>query len=121
MPDIAKIASVLGAGTVSKIYNDGVRGPAKEMSRLVWTLLSIQAFYGSGSAGIGIPGSFGNLEKVRENVKEVNQMDAPTSIAGPVMDRIKYLEEGNYLTYLNLLSRAIDREQVNEPILRFSI
>ena len=43
-------------------------------------------------------------------------IEAPASIAGPIIEKLKYLEEDNYLTdlYLNLLSRAIDKERVNE-------
>lgn len=54
--------------------------------------------------------------KVRESVPEENQIPAPASLTVPLIERIKYLEDENYLTdlYLNLLTRAIDKDRVNE-------
>ncbi|MFA4868091.1 MAG: Abi-alpha family protein [Pedobacter sp.] len=118
MPDLEKLANILGADTVKKIYEDGGSQPVQEISKVAVDVIKAFRLF---TAPVQLAAAYQDrltryLEKVRGNVKEENQIEAPASIAGPVLDRVKYLEDGNYLTdlYLNLLSRAIDKERINE-------
>lgn len=55
-------------------------------------------------------------EKVRQRVPEERQVEAPPSIALPVLLSLRYMEDDNLLTelFLNLLARAIDKERQGE-------
>jgi len=55
-------------------------------------------------------------EQVRQRVPEERQIEAPPSVALPVLMNLRYMEDENPLTelYLNLLARAIDRARQNE-------
>lgn len=55
-------------------------------------------------------------EQVRERVPEERQVEAPPSVALPVLMNLRYMEDENPLTelYLNLLARAIDKERQSE-------
>jgi hypothetical protein len=118
MADLEKLANIFGADTIKQIYSDGFSGSVQEAGKMLTDLLkSLRLFT--------LPLQFGaayqdrlvkTLDKVRNSVPEERQMEAPASLAGPIMERLKYLEDENYLTdlYLNLLSRAIDKERINE-------
>lgn len=56
------------------------------------------------------------FKKIAEKVPEERRIPAPASIAGPVFEKLKFLEPESPLTelYLNLLARAIDKERSNE-------
>ncbi len=56
------------------------------------------------------------LKRVSENVPEENLIPAHPQIAGPVMDNLRYIDEENIIAtlFINLLSRAVDKERVNE-------
>jgi len=55
-------------------------------------------------------------EKVRQRVPEERHVEAPPSIALPVLLSLRYMEDDNPLTelFLNLLARAIDKERQGE-------
>ncbi len=55
-------------------------------------------------------------EEVRQRVPEQRQVEAPASLALPVLMNLRWMEDDNLLTelYLSLLERAIDRERQNE-------
>lgn len=113
-----KIANILGQETIKKIYEDGVSEPVKEVSKIGVDIIKAVRLF---TAPIQLASAYQDrltvyLEKVRNNVKEENQIEAPASISGPILEKLKYLEDENYLTdlYLNLLSRAIDKERINE-------
>jgi len=57
-----------------------------------------------------------HLDRVVRRVPERNRVQAPPHIAGPILENLRYLEEGNILAelYLNLLTRSIDGERQNE-------
>jgi hypothetical protein len=51
-----------------------------------------------------------------DQVPPERQIEAPTSVAGPILESVRYLEPGSPLLtmYENLLARAMDRERVSE-------
>jgi hypothetical protein len=118
MVDIEKLSNILGADTVKKIYDDGVSQPVRETGKIATDFIKAARLF---TAPIQLLASYqdrltAHFERVRKSVKEENQIEAPASISGPIIDRLKYLEDNNYLTdlYINLLSRAIDKERINE-------
>lgn len=56
------------------------------------------------------------LDQVRNKVPEERQIGAHPQIAGPILENLHYMVDGDILTemYLNLLARAIDRDHVGE-------
>ncbi|MDO6739395.1 Abi-alpha family protein [Wenyingzhuangia sp. 2_MG-2023] len=115
---IEKFANILGADTIKKIYEDGLSESVQETGKTSTDFIKAARLF---TAPIQYLGAYQDrltkhLNKVREGVPEERQIEAPTSLSGPIMDRLKYLEDENYLTdlYLSLLQRAIDKERINE-------
>ena len=118
MIDLEKLGKLFGADTLKQVYGDGLSGPVQETGKMLTDLIKTLRLF-------TLPFQYGaayqdrlvkNLDKVRNKVPEENQIEAPPSLSGPIMERLKYLDDENYLTdlYLNLLSRAIDKERINE-------
>ena len=115
---IEKFANILGADTVKKKYEDGLSESVQETGKVSTDFIKAVRLF---TAPIQYLGAYQDrltkhLNKIREGVPEERQIEAPTSLSGPIMDRLKYLEDDNYLTdlYLSLLQRAIDKERINE-------
>jgi len=112
------ISNILGQETIKKIYEDGASEPTKEVCKiLVDVVRTFRLFTAPFQLAAAYQGKFEKyLEKVRNSVPEENQIECPASLAVPVFEKLKYLEEDNYLKdlYLNLLTRAIDKDRVNE-------
>lgn len=116
--DLEKLSNILGADTVKKVYEDGASQPVQESSKILVDFLKAARLF---TAPIQLLASYQDrltkhFDKVRNSVPENDQIKAPASLSGPIMERLKYLEDDNYLTelYLNLLKRAIDKNRVNE-------
>lgn len=116
--DLEKLGNILGQETMKKIYEDAASEPVKESSKVLIDFIKAARLF---TAPIQLLASYQDrlsnyFSKVRERVKEENQIEASSSISGPIIDRLKYLEDNNTLTelYLNLLARAIDKERVSE-------
>jgi hypothetical protein len=56
------------------------------------------------------------LERVAANVPDDRRIEAAPQVAGPVLEGLRYVDEGSILAelFVNLLSRAIDRDRVSE-------
>lgn len=115
---IDKLANILGQETVKRIYEDGASHPLQETSKIAVDMVKAFRLL---TAPIQLLAAYQDrlskyFDRVRLSVPEENQIEAPASLSGPIIERLKYLEETNYLTdmYLNLLTRAIDKDRVNE-------
>ena len=115
---IEKLANILGADTVKKIYEDGLSESIQETGKISTDFIKAVRLF---TTPIQYLGAYQDrltkhLNKVREGVPEERQIEAPTSLSGPIMERLKYLEDDNYLLdlYLSLLQRAIDKDRINE-------
>ena len=115
---IDKLANILGAETVKKIYEDAASPAVQEVGKALADFVKAARLF---TAPIQLIATYQDrltkyLKKVTDSVPEERHIEAPSSIAGPIIEKLKYLEEDNYLTdlYLNLLSRSIDKERVNE-------
>lgn len=116
--DLEKMSNILGAETVKKIYDDGLSQPVQETGKMLTDFIKAARLF---TAPFQLLASYQDrLSKYFENIKNSvpveNQIEAPASLSGPIIDRLKYLDEQNYLTslYINLLTRAIDKERINE-------
>jgi len=117
--EIAKsLAKIIDPATIDKFYEDLLADPLTEISTAATDVIKTARLF---TAPFQILGAFQDrfarlLDRVVRQVPEENQMIAPSHIAGPIFERLKYLEEDNVLTelYLNLLARAIDRERIDE-------
>ena len=118
-PEVAeKFANILGAETLKRIYEDGLSDSVKESGKMLADFIKAARLF---TAPVQLLASYQDrlskhFENVRNAVPEENQIPALASISGPIIERLKYLEDDNYLTdlYLNLLKRAIDKDRVNE-------
>jgi len=116
--DVEKLANILGAETMKKIYEDGLSVPVQEASKILTDFIKSARLF---TAPFQLAAAYQDrltkyFDRVRNAVPEEQQIEAPASLSGPIIDRLKYLEDSNYLTdmYLNLLSRAIDKKRINE-------
>ena len=116
--DIEKFSNILGADTVKRVYEDGLSQPVQEGGKAMTDLMKATRLF---TAPIQFLAAYQDrltkyLDKVREGVPLERQIEAPPSMSGPILERIKYLEEDNYLTnlYLSLLQKAIDKEKIGE-------
>lgn len=116
--DLEKLGNIFGQDTIKKVYEDGASPAVQETGKALTDLVKTFRLF---MVPIQLLAAYQDrlsrhLEKVRNSVKEENQIEAPSSISGPVIEKLKYLEDDNYLTrlYLNLLSRSIDKERVDQ-------
>lgn len=112
------ISNLLGAKTVEKAYEDAASQPMKEVGKTATDFVKTLRLF---TAPFQLAATFQDrlekyLDKVRNNVPEEKQIDCHPMIAGPVIERLKYLDEQSNLTilFLTLLERAINIDRVNE-------
>lgn len=114
--NIEKFSNILGADTVKKVYEDGLSQPVQESGKAITDLIKAFRLF---TAPIQLLAAYQDrlarhLKTVHDKVPPERQIEAPASISGPILERLKYLEDDNYLTdlYLSLLEKAIDKEQI---------
>lgn len=112
------LGNILGAKTIEKIYDDGLSSTTKETGKALTDIAkSIRLFTLPFQLAASLQDRLDRyFQKVRNEVPNERQMDSPAMISGPIIERLKYLEENNHLTelFLNLLARSIDTERINE-------
>lgn len=115
---IEKLANILGADTVKKIYEDGLSESVQQTGKISTDLIKSARLF---TIPIQFLSAYQDrftkyLDKIRAGVPEERQIEAPSSLSIPILDRLSYLDEDNYLVdlYIALLQRAIDKERVNE-------
>ena len=112
------LENILGAKTMEKIYDDGLSSSTKETGKALTDIVKTFRLF-------TLPFQYAAtlqdrldkyFHKVRNDVPNERQIDSPPMIAGPIIERLRYLEENNHLTelFLNLLARSIDKERINE-------
>jgi hypothetical protein len=112
-----EISKMLGAETIKKIYEDGLSKPTSELSGLITDFIKTIRLF---AAPLQLTASIQDriqryLKEVTERVPKEKQIPAEGSFAGPIMERLVYIEDTNYLKnyYLNLLENAINSDRVN--------
>jgi hypothetical protein len=113
-----KLVNLLPEKVVEKAYDDAGSKAAQQIGKLSEdTLKAFRLF----TAPIQLLGAFQDrlerwMERIRAAVPPERQTESPPEIAGPVIERLKYVGDGNPLQelYLNLLTRSIDKERQSE-------
>lgn len=115
---LEKFTNILGAETVKKIYEDGLSDSVKETGKISTDLIKGLRLF---TAPIQFMGAYQDrltkhLDKVRNGVPEEKQIEAPNSLSAPILERLKFLEETDYLTelYITLLQKAINKDDINQ-------
>lgn len=111
------IPKVLNSKTAEKIYEDGLKGSVSETGdALTDTVKALRLF----TAPVQIAAAYQDrlsvwIDRTVRKVPEENRIQAPPSIAGPIFEELRYLEDGNVISemYLNLLAKAIDKNNID--------
>ena len=118
MDDPTGLSKYVDPKLVHKVYDDAGSAPAKEVGKLGTDVVkTFRLFLAPFQYAAAWQDRFEKwLERVRSSVPEERQVEAPASIAGPVIRSLVFMEDDNPLTelYLNLLARAIDKERQDE-------
>lgn len=116
--DLEKLSNIFGAEIIKKVYDDTLSPGAQEVGQAVKDVIKGLRLF---TAPFQLLGNLQerlvkHLNEVRDSVPEELQIPARPAIAGPVMERLKYLEDDSYLAkmYKELLSRAINKERISE-------
>lgn len=112
-----QIAEVLDSQTVQRIYEDGVSKPVKEAGELANdTVKALRLLL----APIQIAAGFQDrlekwINRVIRDIPEENIQPVPSRIGGPIIDGLRYLEDGDDIAemYLNLLKKAMDKTKID--------
>ena len=118
MDDPTGLARLADSKLFNKAYDDTLHGPMEEAGKfLVDATKTFRLFL----APIQLLAAAHDrlaafCERVRRRVPEDRQIEAAPSIAAPLPLSLRYMEDDNVLTelFLNLLTRAIDRERFGE-------
>jgi len=116
VPD--EVAKILDSKTAQKIYDDGLSHPIQEVGEALVDIVKTARLF---TAPFQIAAGYQDrlrvwIDKVVRKVPEDRRIPAPSRIAGPIFQELRYLDEGDVIAdmYLNLLAKAIDKERINE-------
>jgi hypothetical protein len=119
MDEVTKqLAAILDSKTTQKVYEDGLSAPVQEAGGLLTDVVKTARLF---AAPFQVAAAYQDrfrryLDRVVRRVPEDRQIPAPSQIAGPIFDELRYCEEGDVIAemYLNLLTKAIDKERTDE-------
>ena len=108
------IADVLDSKTAQKIYDDGFSTPVKEGGKILTDGVKTLRLLG---APLQLAAGFqdrleGWIDRVVRKIPEERLQPVPARLAGPVIQELQYLDDGDDITemYLHLLKKAMDKE-----------
>lgn len=108
-------AEILETEVAKKAYDDALSSPIKEASGMATDILKGLRLF---TAPFAMMANFRErlletLEECRQKVPVERQVECPPEIAGPVIEKLRFLAPENELRqlFLNLLSASIDRER----------
>lgn len=108
------IADVLDSKTAQKIYDDGLSTPVKESGKMLTDGVKTLRLLG---APLQLAAGFqdrleGWIDRVVRKIPEERLQPVPARLAGPVIQELQYLDDGDDITemYLHLLKKAMDKE-----------
>lgn len=118
MDDLTGLGKVIESQLARDLYQDAFAGGAKQVgATLEDTAKALRLFL----APIRLLAMAHDrleryCEKASSAVPKERQIEASPSIAGPILIELRFMEEGNPIAelYVNLLSRAIDRDRKDE-------
>lgn len=118
MEDLTGLGKLADSRVVNKAYDDALSDPMKETGKLLTDATKAFRLFLAPFQLLAVAqdrlAAF--CERVRKQVPDERQQEAPPSIAIPVLLSLRYMEDENPLTelFLNLLARAIDKERCGE-------
>lgn len=103
---------------VEKVYDDVASAPAKQIGSALesttkaarWLIAPIDYLAAQNDRYQKL------LKKISENVPDENFIEGHPQLVGPALDQLKYIPDDSIISemFINLLSRAVDKERVNE-------
>ncbi|HET6232493.1 MAG TPA: Abi-alpha family protein [Longimicrobiaceae bacterium] len=115
---ITAVSKVAGPNIVEKVYDDVLAPSLRQVGALSEDIVKALRLF---TAPIQLVATYQDrlrvfLETTMAKVPEERQQAAPSFIAGPILEKIKYLDSNQHLwdLFSNLLARAIDRQRVGE-------
>jgi hypothetical protein len=114
MDDLAGLGKVADSKLANKLYDDAASPAIRELGDAAGDVIkTLRLFTAPFQLAATAQDRFKKwLEQAREKVPEERQVPAESSIAGPVLQSMLFLEEDNPLAemFVNLLSKAIDKD-----------
>lgn len=111
------IADILDSQTIQKVYNDALSEPVRETGRMLTDGVKTLRLV---AAPLQLAAAFqGRLEgwinRVIRNIPEERLQPVPARIGGPIIEELRFLDEGDDITemYLSLLKKAMDKEKMD--------
>ncbi|SMF66255.1 protein of unknown function [Alteromonadaceae bacterium Bs31] len=118
MKDITGIGKVADSKLANKIYDDAGSPAVKQLGEMAADVTkTLRLFTAPFQLAALAQDRFSIwLSEVRNRVPGERQIEAPPQISGPALRAMLFLEENNPLVslFVNLLSKAIDKESVEE-------
>jgi len=118
MEDLTGLGKLADSKVITKAYDDALHEPMREGGKFLLDAAKAFRLFLAPTQLLAVVqdrlAAF--CERVRQRVPENQQVEAAQSIAIPILLSLKYMEDDNLLTelFLNLLTRAIDKERVSE-------
>ena len=116
--DLLGLAKIVDSELANKIYEDLAAPTVQEVGGAAADIAHGLRLF---TAPFLLMGSWHDrllryVANVTNRVPEERRIAAPAMIAGPVLEKLRFLEPEDSLTelYLNLLARAIDKDHINE-------
>lgn len=108
-------AAVLNTPVAKRIYSEGLSKPIKSASALTTDILEGLRLF---TAPFALAANYKDrllkyLTECRNRVPVERQVESPPEIAGPLIERLRFIDDADPLKqlYLNLLTASIDRER----------
>nr|NJM04522.1 DUF4393 domain-containing protein [Desulfobacula sp.] len=119
MPDeINLVKLALDSKIVEKVYDDGISPGMKEASKIPVELVKVAHLV---LAPIQLLGALQDrferiVIKISGKVSPENLTKAPTNIAGPILENLRYSNDDSIITecFINLLAKAIDKTKQDQ-------
>ena len=116
--DLTGLGRLADSKLIQSLYKDLGKAGAKQSGKFVTDIIKAFRLFTAPVQLLALVQDLleERLERVRSRVPEERQIEAPPQVAGPILENLRYMIDGDILTemYLNLLARAIDRDRVGE-------
>lgn len=98
---LEELANIFGAKTIEKIYDDAGSKPMKEVGKSATDIMKTFRLF---TVPFQLAATYQDrlenyLNTVRKNVPTEKQIECHPIIGGPIIDRLRYLDENNKLYF----------------------
>lgn len=112
-----ELSKFLDKDLVRQIYEDGLSNPSKETGEIITDVIkTARLFTAPFQLAAAYQDRFRGWIRTIRQVPEERRVPASPQIAGPIFEELRYREDGEPLTemYINLLAKAIDKDQASK-------